>query len=72
MADNAGNGRAGRWKAWTGTIIYWLFAGIALLLIVTAFSSYPRDGVGELAQVIAGGSLYLIGRDMRRVLAGAA
>jgi hypothetical protein len=54
-------------KARIGGIIYWLLAGIAFILIATSSASYPRSG-SDIGQIVAGGIIYIIGRDMRRVL----
>jgi hypothetical protein len=55
-------------KARIGGVIYWLFAATALLLIAT---SAPNNRLGlDIGQVLAGGVVYAIGRDMRRVVRG--
>jgi hypothetical protein len=57
-----------KWKARTGGVIYWLFAGIALLLLASSGSGSRYDGASVIGQVLASAVLYAIGRDMRRVL----
>jgi hypothetical protein len=47
-------------------VIYWLFACVALLLIVNSVSN-NRSG-WDIGQVLAGAAVFAIGRDMRRVL----
>lgn len=47
-------------------MIYWLFAATAVLLILGSVSN--NRGGWDIGQVLAGATLYAIGRDMRRVL----
>jgi hypothetical protein len=60
-------------KTWLGNIIYWLFAIIDVALILNAGhdESYPVYPVFDIGHILAAGGLYLIGRDIRRVLTGA-
>jgi hypothetical protein len=47
-------------------MIYWLFAGIALLVLASSGAN-TRSGGADIGQVLVG-VVYAIGRDMRRVL----
>jgi hypothetical protein len=60
--------KAQKVKAKIGGVIYWLSAAIALALIASS-ASYPRTSF-DIGQVLAGGVVYIIGRDMRHVLRG--
>lgn len=47
-------------------MIYWLFAGTAVLLIMGSVSN--NRGGWDIGQALAGAAIYAIGRDVRRVL----
>jgi hypothetical protein len=58
-------------KTWLGNIIYWLFAIIAVALILNGGHYEGDHRVFDIDHILAAGGLYLIGRDIRRVLTGA-
>jgi hypothetical protein len=56
-------------KAKIGSVVYWLCCALSVLLIGTSDTGgYPVDHLGSLTQIVAGGIIYFIGRDIRRVL----